>query len=79
MTLPQHRDSLALRAARYFGSEDQPRTSITVRPGESVLIIRQDGYVCLYSEVNGHEHGEWFRLTPTRLKKITEALGNFDV
>ena len=67
-------DSLAFRAARYVGMQDKPRTSITVRPGEAVMVIWDDGYVLLYSEVNGYTNGSWLKLTPTRKRKILAAI-----
>lgn len=72
------RESLHLRAARYFGYEDTPRRSIRLN-NESCVIVAAGAenrtVIMYYSEAPGRHHGEIIRFTERALRELLEALG----
>lgn len=69
--------TVASRAARYFGVEDEPRTSIKVGPHEVLIVLqRQPAGRCLayYSEEYGKRKGEYIWLTERQREALVEAL-----
>ena len=80
-SLSRQRESLEMRAARYFGWHDKPRRS--VRLNNTTCIIVGEGYgdkvfVMHYSE-QYRPTGDFIRLTPRALKDFVEALEEFYV
>lgn len=72
--------NLAERAAKYFGAEDEPRTSITVSRRSCFLVMRQrkDSIVLgYYSEKNPAAiEAEYWWLTEDKRKALVEALND---
>lgn len=77
MPSPDRSESLPLRAARYFGWHDRPRTSIRLN-NTSCLIVGEgyEGRAILmhYQETYGKPHGDFIKLTQRALAELMAAL-----
>lgn len=71
-------DTLLSRAARYFGVEDEPRTSIKVGRRECLIVLRRRSSgiaVAYYSEaLESRIKAEYIWLTDAQRKALVEAL-----
>lgn len=69
-------DPLALRAAKYFGVQDEPRTSISVGRQECVIVLRRSpkGATLAYYSEEYKTTGHYIWLTNHKLDALREAL-----
>jgi hypothetical protein len=76
----QRTDTVAHRAAEYFGVEQEPRESVKVGPHECVLVFRKrPGGECAFAyyderELPGRPRGDYLWLTDNQRWALLEAL-----
>jgi hypothetical protein len=71
------RGSLALRAARYFGMDREPRVSVPLGAGRTAVVATRQGRLALAVHVEHatYEQGVYLYLTDRQRRRLIEALG----
>jgi hypothetical protein len=70
------RNTLSYRAAKYFGVQNEPRTSIPMGDGKCIVVMHRGGRLCLavYEENGWHGSGIYLNFTDAKYEALHDAI-----